>query len=584
MRRALFGLLVCLALRADAATLRLVWEHSSSPAVGIEAVAPAGDERTAIATFRATSSADGSITVPDGMSVGLVEPRTRVRLTTVTNASGDATIRVPELVRVRGRVQRATAAGPLTVLAGSGERQPLAAFLAGGGAKPRGDARAEDGGVATHWLRATADAGGRFETPWFPARGALQLVAVDESGASAASDLGTASIAPGATIDAGTLALAPPIAVTLRVEPSDEAEGSVPVGVTFDRATAPQSLHALALAAVRPAAARLFAGHTIDLAPGSTTTIEIPAIARNATFYAVGPVVGAGDRQTLAPDSTEITFRAKKVYPFSGATADVTGRLTLEGTARPVAGATIVASGHRYRATARSAADGTFRLAAVPSDRPVTFDLSADDPAGHYSLSRRISLLRVRGDELRALEVAAQRRIRITGAPAVRWPLSGEVIIAGERQQSDGSWMWDRIERGDIGPESMAVIVSKPGTWRLTLVEDAFTLRRSAPVRIGAETFDAATSFAASTPARDAVLQLTDESGAPLANADLEIAPVYPDPQPMWMRTDAGGRVTLPACNVDQVELRVRTAAGTFFERVPLAGALTTIRVVPRRR
>lgn len=202
----------------NAVTLR--WLRSGAPVDGARVEL----SRQLMKTL-AAPDANGVLTVPatgfDAAAVHLPSHDYAVVVTRDPARPGE--LRVPEPVRLRGRVTTANGGGGLRLQLGTGPRRPVlerhlaerrGPFPKPGDRHVFGDLELPDS--STHWQTLEVGADGSFVTPPVTSEAMPQLVASDDAGGFAALDVTLpAAFEPGATIDAGTIAVGAPTAIEI---------------------------------------------------------------------------------------------------------------------------------------------------------------------------------------------------------------------------------------------------------------------------------------------------------------------------------------------------------------------------------
>jgi hypothetical protein len=353
------------------------WMRSGEPVANMNVVLMRGLE-----TVRGKTDANGMMAgLAGGFSLGIVSSPndTTYGIDVVSDPATPGVVRVPEPVRIRGRVESATAGARIRLRAGFGPRKPaMTRHTAEERTYPRAEENKVVAGielppVASRWDEITLDASGAFTTNAITSESDPQLVALDDAGGMTTLEAQIPSnIAPGATIDAGTIRIGAPIAldVALDLPPSD-----LPVtlmasvrSVTFDPADRALIARHLSLldqfddAMFEFATARM--PYSLEL-NGTTRIAGLPPFS-TIELDVFGPKPGLALRRVVQlahdhPTEVRITAADLDLSHLSGL-PPVKGRVVLAGSGTPVANAMVVYSDYPVKQEARTDADGNFTM------------------------------------------------------------------------------------------------------------------------------------------------------------------------------------------------------------------------------
>jgi hypothetical protein len=320
-----------------------------------------------VALFRGTASrlgttdANGRVAALDGgFDIGVVSsPNDTWGIDVVNDPSG--VVRVPEPIRIKGRVESATQNARLRLRVGYGKRRPTMVrhpfpaetdnkVIAGIELPPS----------ASRWDEVTLDAGGAFTTTVMTSESDPQLVALDDAGGMTVLEVPVpAKVANGATLDAGTIRIASPIALDLGL---DLPETDMPVtliaaitNATFDPAQRDAIARHLSVLDQFDDSIFEFASGRMPYAlelEGTTLIAGLPPFA-TVDLDVAGPKPGLGMHRTVTlshdgPTAVRITAADLNVSRLSDL-PPVKGRIVLAGTETPVANATVVFSDYPAR-------------------------------------------------------------------------------------------------------------------------------------------------------------------------------------------------------------------------------------------
>lgn len=305
-------------------------------------------------------------------------------------------------VRIKGRVSEAGTARGLKLLVGSGprgsphERRRLETLATSSATlPPTGDG--EPFGLdlppsPETWEAVNVESDGSFLTPPVPADPPPQLLAFDVEGRVGLQDVpvpgAIGGTAEAATVETEPIVLAPAVALEVDVQlPQTDLPLVLSLGLA-GVSVSPDERDAVTrrLAALDRIDGRLFdlftARATIPLPfRGTLRLAGLPPFA-SLDLFVVGPHPGLVVKRTLALTRGAPTkLRIGEDDLLSGrraeATAVLAGRLVLEGTARPVSGATVVFSDYPDRRETKTDAKGRFRFPNVRRGSSATLFVDA---------------------------------------------------------------------------------------------------------------------------------------------------------------------------------------------------------------
>jgi hypothetical protein len=202
-----------------------VWQHSGRAAAGLDVVF-----LRAGATSVHKSGADGIVMAPAFDLAHVVDAAHEYSVDLPASRARAGVLRVPEPVRVRGRVR---GEAPARIRVGAGRRQAVmerhrGAERLGNFAPAAGENTIfgiELPRVAVAWRDLHLDDGGAFESEALSSEDAVQLLAFDRDGGLTAKNIAIpADVKPGQVLDAGTLRIAAPRAVDFDLEVPQELD------------------------------------------------------------------------------------------------------------------------------------------------------------------------------------------------------------------------------------------------------------------------------------------------------------------------------------------------------------------------
>lgn len=584
--------------------LRLVYLHSGAPAAGLEVSVV--DERTGRASTH-TSAADGSVPVPGGAVRVRVDDKAR-GLTLFPEAPvSEPCLKVPEAVRVRGRVAGAGAErtrirlgdGPHEEAAERYRREalpdamrvPLARSPLGHPLPPS----------PARWRDVALEAGA-FTSDWIVAEEPPFVLAFDPAGRTALIEVPLPEgLAAGATLDAGTLTLRPPYALELRVELPAGSVSPAPRLRVSAAASAAQD-EALRLASVLDQIdGRLFElfalGRSVTLP--SSGRLELAGLppTDSVTLELSDPPAGIAVERTLhpAPGRTRVQLGAAELGPgLRHAPGRVTGSLRVAGAGAPVAGATVVYFHPPERRETRTDAQGRFSLRGVPigPGARVFVDARASRLGPGVVATQVFSgldssrPLRLELAEVQSASPGFGRRPETPPGPEAPQETCTNATtnaeypnLAGQRQTESGA-VFDKIKvlDGDLGQRRFKVQVARAGQWQFILAETAFV------VYFGGATFEnpnepqwVVTGTAPNPTQEQRLLRFFRPNGAFAADVPVSFASFVSDPDPLELLTDDEGLIRLRCVNTNPIFVFVDSDQGCFDGDVNIANLVTSV-------
>jgi|GEM_PF-5250761 len=368
------------------------WMRSGAPVANMNVVLMRGLE-----TARGKTDANGMMAgLAGGFDFGVVSSPgdTTYGIDVVSDPAMPGVVRVPEPVRIRGRVESATAGARIRLRAGSGPRKPaMTRHTAEARVYPRAEENKVLAGielppVASQWDEVTLDASGAFTTNTITSESDPQLVALDDAGGMTTLEVQIPSnAAPGATIDAGTIPIGAPIAldVALDLPQSDLAVTLMASvrSVTFDPADRALIARQLSLldqfddAMFEFATARM--PYALEL-KGTTRIAGLPPFS-TIELDVFGPKPGLASRRVVQlahdhPTEVRITAADLDLSHLSGL-PPIKGRVVLAGSGTPVANATVVYSDYPVKQETRTDADGNFTMPQAAPPRKALWFIDA---------------------------------------------------------------------------------------------------------------------------------------------------------------------------------------------------------------
>lgn len=309
----------------------------------------------------------------------------------------------------------------------------------------------------------------------------------------------------------------------------------------------------------------------------------------NLVLYARGVLPGVVAWRTnrlVLGQVTDVRFLARELFPVAAAVVAAKGRLTLEETEVPAAGAKIHASSYCYAEDAVADAQGDFVLKSLPLGRMLTVDIAGADtqtpPRYRFSV-RRVLWPRSEAD-------VGAMNWRIPASRVLVVKLGGYTIRKGSEYplfgldalQDDATWKFRRVQGIEGLVDSLGLVQSRPGTIRARIHESVFVVRYSEPVKFGSQDYRKETRLVPAPLVREKVhIDVVDQNARPVTGAQVTFASLEPGGIPLQLITDDKGEVSIGPVNVEALNVTVDAAAGVFAGRVTLAppGEVTSIRV-----
>lgn len=425
VKLALPALLLCVACATQpapaptptppAGTLTLRWMRSGEPAANMRVVLMRQEQ-----TVRAVTSAAGTMRGLEGFDVGFVGDPNDTWGVKIYPGSGSE-VRVPEPIRITGRVTSTTPNARLRLRIGSGKRRPAMMRHRADRVRPYPaiDENVVIGGlvlpdVTEEWQEVPLDASGAFTTDVISSATDPQLVAFDDAGGMTTLELPVPQqVARGATLDAGTLALGPPMALDFELAfPHTDLPVALMTSVKkveFDPAQRDAiARHLSLLDQFDDAIFEYATGRTAyplewsrptriaGLPPFTSVEVDVfgprPSMgfSRKVQLGATGP-----SKVSIGAEELNLTREEDTIPDFSG-------HLVLAGTTTPVANATVVYSDYPAKQEATTDERGWFSIPrwGLPR-RPLVFvDARASNVPAEY---RTTALVPVTRDDINAL-------------------------------------------------------------------------------------------------------------------------------------------------------------------------------------
>lgn len=569
---------------AGATARQLVWLHTGARVTGVTAtLVDISGQRLSTVDVR-----DGRIAVPHGAASVRVVDRAHDGIVLLDQPLGDASaIRVPEAIRVRGRLTGAHAG--TTIRIGSGERVDAAERHTTDHGKQwmRHDADRTAFGLAiprsSRWWSTSRSHGDRFESGWIAAATPPQLVVFDGDVHGAAVDVPLPDdLSHGATVDAGAVPLTLLHAIDLNVSVPD---GRLPAALminlvkpvveparsddvarwlsVLDQFNPALFEHFVLRAPLFvPSSGRL---HLVGLPPLQTLDVLVLDVdsrkSLNRTVRFDGPGSSAvhvdAANFALARTGPRVTARGHVVSPIDR---------------RPVAGARVVLADIRERYETTTGPDGQFAFDHVFADRPAT--IFVELPAGGGNTRVRSHIFRT-VDLSRPMQLEMPWRPVLTRHSRPQLPQIGCETPTNDGQYPQlagfvntiGAWRSVRIV-AEYQDRVFDLVPSVDGTWTFYyFVTNFFGYRGGAenvqanqPIRVQVN-----------TPIHDTTLlqsriSFTSEGGGTARNLTVLIPSELPDLSPYEAVTDDDDEIVLNCLNVSPIPMFVQSAHGCFGE------------------
>jgi hypothetical protein len=434
--------------------------------------------------------------------------------------------------------------------------------------------------------------GNNFETGWIAAD-RPQLVAFDADGRIAVADVPVpARIAPGASIDAGSLTLTGPSALNIQL---DVPATDLPLGflLTIQSATldpAKREETALAISVLDQVDPRLFDLLTLrtfyPLRPGANRLAPFPLF-RDAKVVVLDSAAGVRAERTVAftpSGQAGMQLSIADLSPrYTKAPTTVSGQLVLAGTNRPVGRAKVVYSDFPERRETITNDDGAFVFHDVHSDRPVTVFVDSRAsaiPAG-YSTTQIF-----RG-------VDAQAPLRLELAQPLPQPPAqvgnGTNCTSDDQYPSFAGYLLNNgnekfvpINSVNINYQTLQATDSVPvaGAWHFRLAKNPFELA------LGGGQFNVpnqnyVVQLAVPQQSINVRLQFVTPNGFFSSGTAVYFPSFTEDPDPLELDTDQNGFIDLRCVNTSPIYVFVKIAGGFYDGNVNITGIFKQVRLCP---
>ena len=555
-----------------AAGVTLTWMHAGAPSAGIEVRVFEPFSGRRLATFR--SDADGRVlqAIPLHFQLELRDPVRGVVLASRVALTAEGRVRVPEPIRVIGRIASASRNDAPIVRVGYGwairptERRRLEARRM----FPRLPEEEPTFGLnvprsPSRWQNARVS-GGRFDSGWITAEDEVEVVAFDGAHVGIAAVPLPRIVKPGQAIDAGTIHLASARSMEVSVDaPATDIPLAFLAGVreaSFeDGAGAAAARHLSVLDQIDPRAFDLLMMRVPIALPasGRTRVRGLPPLSRltlTLDDVAAGVSVTRDLVWSNGPTARLRLTKGELLPPGSNAERrDIGGRVVYGTDDAAVAGATVVYSVYPDRRETRTDEEGRFVIPDVRTDVRAGFFVDARRSAGPADV-RRTQLFR--GIEPgTAVELRLERNPDLITVPR---QARGNVGNGGTCSYPTTNDEYPSVDACVIGPNGCASVaigtmfdpvkdlvyasIPSPGQWHFTVAKTAFQ------VYTGAVTATSNGFYVIPTnPVGNTVefrnLHVTRRN-FPVANATVFFASFVTAPDPLVLQSEPGAGLVRP--------------------------------------
>lgn len=528
----------------------------------------------------------------DSLSLDVVDIPTSLVLARFDAAPARARIELPEPVRIAGRVldESGQPAAGASLRLGHGPRELAAdrhrrrthsqVMRAPNEDTPWG---LEMPPSSSLWSDVDVASSGAFESPWFLAGEIPQLVAFDPRGRCAVVDVALPRDLVPRSVLGTDVRLSPPTGIEVEIDfPSDQPPFSVALGfldAEIDADHAQEAALLLSAAdAIDPGVARFAIGHGnvfVDR-PGARLFAPLPPM-RRAVLVARGATSALVPQREIEIPFGQVTyvrFERHEIFPTIARRSRFEGNLFLQGTAEPVAGATIVASWFGGKRETSTDAGGGFAFDALPADQELRFYLQAYDAADppRWSHSRTEDLDGLSEDPTRVTwEIPGLYWMRVKGVPQMEGALP---LVSLERSLDLRTWEpWRGTADFYFEGNAVEIEIPEPGFWRAIVQQSDFVFRRSDDVEFGKGVVEADARFSDADGVREKATIVVRRADGTAASGIAGFAtPQRPGAQPVEVRANALGEIVIGPLNEDRVGLRIDGEREAFEGVVDVSG------------